>query len=417
MSFDPHRSHYQAILDDIRRSGMWKEERLLITPQRAVIEALEGQRPAGAAGVHAEARPLLNLCANNYLGLADHPEIAAAAVTALREYGFGVASVRFICGTQDLHRRLEEAVSRFLGTEDTILYTSCFDANAALFETLLGQEDVIVSDALNHASIIDGIRLSKARRRIFRHADLGDLRAGLEEARGARVRLIVTDGVFSMHGDIARLAEICALAEEHRALVVVDDSHATGVLGKGGRGSAEHHGVLEKVDLFTSTFGKALGGGSGGFASGRRELIELLRQRSRPYLFSNSVAPPIAAGALKALEIVEREPERLERLRSNTLCFRADMEARGFRIAPGEHPIVPIVLGDERRTVAMAAALYRRGLYVVGFTYPVVPRGEARIRVQVSAAHTREQLAHAVELFAECAAAGAESTSPGPPHG
>jgi glycine C-acetyltransferase len=300
---------------------------------------------------------------------------------------------------------VEAALARFLGVEAAILYSSCFDANAGLFETLLSAEDAILTDELNHASIIDGIRLAKARRRIFRHADMADLRAGLEEERRARVRLIVTDGVFSMHGDLARLDEICALADEHRALVVVDDSHATGVVGPGGKGTPARFGVSERVDLITSTLGKALGGGSGGFTAGREELVSLLRQRSRPYLFSNSVAPAILGAALKALEVIAREPERLERLRDNTAFFRREMAGAGFRIAPGEHPIVPIILGDERQTAALAEELGRRGIFVAAFTYPVVPRGQARIRVQVSAAHTREDLAEAVRAFAAAAAA------------
>jgi glycine C-acetyltransferase len=392
-----YRQHFTSVLNEIRAAGMWKRERLIITPQKPRLELSD---EASAAP-----RPSLNLCANNYLGLAGHPEIIEASCLAAREHGFGMASVRFICGTQDIHRKLEEAISRFLGTGDTILYSSCFDANGGLFEALLGAEDVILTDELNHASIIDGVRLSKAKRRIFKHSDMADLQAGLEEARGARIRLVVTDGVFSMHGDLAKLPEICSLAEEHRALVVVDDSHATGLVGPTGRGTPERFGVREKVDVITSTLGKALGGGSGGFASGRRELIDVLRQRSRPYLFSNSVAPPIVGGALKAIEIVDREPERLERLRANTSFFREAMAAKGFSISQGEHPIVPILIGDEKLTVRMAEDLFRRGIFVVGFTYPVVPRGQARIRVQLSAAHTREDLEHAVQLFAEAGAA------------
>jgi glycine C-acetyltransferase len=392
MTLEPYRNLYAQVLADIRASGMWKEERYITTPQRSRIELTED--------LTGPAQPALNLCANNYLGLADHPEVIAAARSALEEHGFGMASVRFICGTQDLHRRLEEAISRFLGTEDTILYTSCFDANGGLFETLLGPDDAILTDELNHASIIDGVRLARARRRIYKHSDLDDLRAGLAENAGARVRLIATDGAFSMHGDLARLPEICALAREHRALLMVDDSHATGVLGARGRGTPEHFGVAGEVDIVTGTLGKALGGGVGGFTAGRAPLIALLRQRSRPYLFSNSLAPAIAGGALAALAIVEREPERLGRLRENTRFFREAMAAKGFRIAPGEHPIVPILIGDEQRTVAMARELFRRGLYVVGFTYPVVPRGQARIRVQLSSEHRREDLERAVETFA-----------------
>lgn len=400
MSWENYRDLYRKVLADIREAGMWKEERSIVTPQRPRVELLEPEAPAP--------KPALNFCANNYLGLADHPEVVEAACAALRERGFGMASVRFICGKQDLHERLEAALTRFLGTEDTVLFGSCFDANGALFEALIGPEDAILTDELNHASIIDGVRLSKAKRRIYKHSDMADLRAGLEEHREARVRLIVTDGVFSMHGDLARLPEICSLAGAHRALVVVDDSHATGVVGATGRGTPELFGVQGSVDLITSTLGKALGGGSGGFASGRAELVALLRQRGRPYLFSNSVPPAIVAGSLKALEILEREPERLEALRENTRFFRGALEERGFRLAPGDHPIVPIVLGDERATLYMAAELFRRGIYVVGFTYPVVPRGQARIRVQVTAAHTREDLERAVAAFEEIGrAAGA----------
>ncbi|HZN60674.1 MAG TPA: glycine C-acetyltransferase [Planctomycetota bacterium] len=397
MSFESYRQRYADQLKEIQEAGLWKREREIITPQRPRIEILE----AGGTGK----RAALNLCANNYLGLADNDEIIESACRAARDRGFGMASVRFICGTQDLHRQLEAAIARFLGMDDTILYSSCFDANGGLFETLLGAEDAVITDELNHASIIDGVRLSKAARRIFKHSDMTDLRAALRETASARVRMIVTDGVFSMHGDLARLPDICELADAHSALVVVDDSHATGFVGARGRGTHEHFGVEGRVDIITSTLGKALGGGSGGFTSGRSELVGVLRQRSRPYLFSNSVPPPVAAAALKALEIVEREPERLERLRSNTRFFRQAMAARGFTISPGEHPIVPILLGDERKTVALADDLLRRGLYVVGFTYPVVPKGQARIRVQVSAAHSREDLEEAVRLFAEGAAA------------
>ena len=397
MSFKAYRDHYQSVLEEIRASGMWKAERPISTPQRAGIEAREASDEP--------ARPLLNFCANNYLGLADHPEIIKAASESMNKYGYGLASVRFICGTQDLHLELERALSDFLGSEDTILYSSCFDANAAVFETLLGSEDAVLSDALNHASIIDGIRLSRARRRILRHADLDDYALGLEETKDARVRLIVTDGVFSMRGDLAPLADVCRLAEEHGALCVVDDSHAIGVLGERGRGTPEHFGVSEKIDLITGTLGKALGGASGGFASGRRELVSLLRQRSRPYLFSNTMAPAMIGGALKALEILEREPERLQRLHENTRLFREELKARGFRVEEGIHPIVPILLGDENLTVETARRLYDRGLYVVGFTYPVVPRGEARIRVQISAAHTRDEIERAVRLIEEVARA------------
>ena len=393
MSFESYREHYLKILEDIHQAGTWKTERAIVTSQQPHIELLED--PSGSP------RPMLNLCANNYLGLANHPEIIDAACKAMQERGFGMASVRFICGKQDLHARLEEAISRFFRMQDTVLYGSCFDANGALFEALLGPDDAILTDELNHASIIDGVRLCKARRRIFKHSDMDDLRAGLEETRDARVRLIVTDGVFSMHGDVAKLSEIASLAGAYTALVVVDDSHATGVVGKTGRGTPELLGVEDCIDLITSTLGKALGGGAGGFATGRAELVALLRQRSRPYLFSNSVPPAIVGGSLKALEILDREPERLERLRANTRFFREAMTKRGFQIAQGEHPIVPIVLGDEKRTLYMAAELFRRGVYVVGFTYPVVPRGQARIRVQISAAHTQDDLARAICAFEE----------------
>jgi glycine C-acetyltransferase len=394
MSWERYRDHYAQSLDDIRRAGTWKAETDIVSSQQSHIELRDA--PDGPP------RPALNFCANNYLGLANHPEIVEAACQAMRERGFGMASVRFICGKQDLHARLEEAITRFLRTGDTILYGSCFDANGALFEALLGPEDAILTDELNHASIIDGVRLCKARRRIVKHSDMGDLRSGLQETRDARVRLIVTDGVFSMHGDIAKLGEICSLADEHGALVVVDDSHATGVVGETGRGTPELFGVEDRVDLITSTMGKAIGGGSGGFTTGRAALVALLRQKSRPYLFSNSLAPAIVGGSLKALEIVEREPERIRCLRENTRYFRDGMAARGFRLAPGQHPIVPIVLGDEKRTHRMATALFERGIYVVGFSYPVVPKGQARIRVQVSAGHSREDLDRAMAAFEEC---------------
>ena len=372
---------------------MWKGEQLITTPQRPRLEVTDD--------LSIEPHDALNLCANNYLGLADHPEVKEAACEAIRTHGFGMSSVRFICGTQDLHRRLEERLSAFLGVEDTILYSSCFDANAGLFETVLGPEDAIISDEFNHASIIDGIRLCKARRRVYRHADMKDLRAALDETGDAGRRMIVTDGVFSMHGDFAPLADICTLAEEYDAMVAVDDSHATGFVGPTGRGTPEASGVAAQVDVITSTSGKALGGASGGFTSGRGELVALLRQRSRPYLFSNSVAPAILGATLKVLELIDREPERLKTLSENTAFFRVAMTERGFTVTGGDHPIVPIVLGDEKRTVGMARELNKRGLFVVGFTYPVVPRGAARIRVQVSAAHTREDLRRAVDLFEE----------------
>ncbi|MBI4444450.1 MAG: glycine C-acetyltransferase [Acidobacteria bacterium] len=377
-------------LEKIRQSGTFKEEKIISSPQGAQVAVTNGVR-----------RTLLNLCANNYLGLANHPEIIKAASEALRNYGFGLSSVRFICGTQDLHKRLEYEISRFLNTEDTILYTSCFDANGGLFETLLGPEDCVISDALNHASIIDGIRLSKAQRKVYRHADLVDLEKNLQEAQTARFRMIATDGVFSMHGDPAPLPEICELARKYQALVMVDDSHATGLIGEGGRGTPEYFGVSHEVDIVTSTLGKALGGASGGFTTGARPLIELLRQRSRPYLFSNTVAPAVVAGSLKGLELLRKQPQLVRQLASNTSYFRSRMAQSGFQIKPGVHPIVPILIGDEARTLQMAGLLDQMGIFVVGFSYPVVPKGEARIRVQISAAHSREQLELAVEKFVE----------------
>ncbi len=390
MTIKPFYLHYQAVLEEIRQGGLWKEEEALLGPQGPQVTVKD---PQGTG------RGVLNFCANNYLGLADHPEVIAAARETMEKYGFGMASVRFICGTQDLHRILEARISRFLGTEDTILYSSCFDANGGLFETLLTQDDAVLTDALNHASIIDGIRLCKAKRRIFVHSDLADLERGLKEYAGARIRLIATDGVFSMHGDLAKLGEICDLAENYGALVMVDDSHATGFVGPGGRGTPAKWGVADKVDIITSTLGKAMGGATGGFTSGRRDLVSLLRQRSRPYLFSNSVAPPILGAALAALDLLEREPDRIQRVWDNAAYFRREMAARKFNIAPGEHPIVPIMIGDEKKTVEMARRLRSQGIYVVGFTYPVVPKGEARIRVQLSAAHSREEIDRAVKAF------------------
>ena len=379
------RQRVAAELDEIRAAGLWKAERRLESPQRAAI-AVNG-------------RTVLNFCANNYLGLADDPGLVAAAQEGLQRWGFGLSSVRFICGTQTIHTELEAAISRFLGTEDTILYTSCFDANGGLFETLLDERDAVISDALNHASIIDGIRLSKAARHRYAHADLGELAERLEETRGARTRLIATDGVFSMDGDVAPLRGICDLAERHDALVMVDDSHATGFFGPTGRGTPEHCGIADRVDIITSTLGKALGGASGGFTTGRREIVALLRQRSRPYLFSNSLAPAIVAASLACLARLSETGERRERLALNTRWFRQRMTEAGFAIRPGEHPIVPIMLGEARLAQDMAAALLDEGIYVVGFSYPVVPKGQARIRVQLSAAHTREHLERAVAAF------------------
>ena len=387
MSYSKMKSWLQAELENIRQAGLFKEEKSILTPQQPQIETSKGST--------------INFCANNYLGLADHPEVLEAAAKGLQERGFGMASVRFICGTQDIHKTLEQRLSEFLGTEDTILYTSCFDANAGLFETLLGPDDAIISDALNHASIIDGIRLCRAQRKVYAHSDLADLRAKLEETRSARFRLVATDGVFSMQGDLAPLPEICDLAEEYDALVMVDDSHATGFLGPNGRGTAEELGVSERIDITTSTLGKALGGASGGFTTGWSEIIEYLRQRSRPYLFSNTVAPPIVSGTLKALELVQQNPALRETLWENTHHFRTGLEKSGFEIIKGRHPIVPIMLRDELRTVELAQSMNQRGIFVVGFSFPVVPRGEARIRVQLSAAHTRAHLDRALSVFGE----------------
>ena len=379
----------QDQLGGIREAGLYKQERVIETPQRAEIRV-----SAGASG------QVLNLCANNYLGLADHPTIVAAAHEALDRWGYGLASVRFICGTQGIHKQLEQRISEFLGTEDTILYGSCFDANGGLFETLLDEQDAVISDELNHASIIDGVRLCKAARFRYKNSDMMDLETKLKEAAGARRRLIATDGVFSMDGFIARLPEICDLADKYNAMVMVDDSHSVGFMGKSGRGTHEYHHVMGRVDILTGTLGKALGGASGGYTSSRREIVELLRQRSRPYLFSNSLAPAIVATSLKVLDLVSSSGELRERLLENTRLFRDRMTAQGFHIVPGEHPIVPIMLGDAVLAAKMADLLLARGVYVVGFSYPVVPQGKARIRVQVSAAHTREELEFAVQQFA-----------------
>jgi glycine C-acetyltransferase len=380
------KQHLMDELQGIRDSGLYKAERIIASPQSAWIVLADGRR-------------VLNMCANNYLGLAGHPEVVAAARQAADHWGFGLSSVRFICGTQSLHKQLEAAVSAFLSTDDTILYSSCFDANGGLFEALLQEEDAVISDALNHASIIDGVRLCKARRLRFRHADMNDLQVQLEAAQDARFRMIATDGVFSMDGDVAKLGQICDLAEHYGALVMVDDSHAVGFWGPKGRGSHEYCGVMDRVDILTGTFGKALGGASGGYVSGRREIVELLRQRSRPYLFSNSVAPMIVAATLKAIELLMTSTELRDRLESNTDYFRRQIAALGFEIRPGSHPIVPIMLGDARLAQEMAADLLDKGLYVIGFSYPVVPMGQARIRVQLSALHTRQDLDFALERF------------------
>ena len=375
----------QERMTEIRATGLYKEERVILTPQGSRVKVPEGE--------------VINFCANNYLGLSSHEEIVRAAEKGLQERGFGMSSVRFICGTQDIHKQLETRISEFLGTEDTILYGSCFDANAGLFETLLGEEDVVISDALNHASIIDGVRLSKANRKVYQHGDMADLEVQLKASSGLRIRMIATDGAFSMDGDLAPLDKICALAEKHNAVVMVDDSHATGFIGKGGRGTPEHFGVMDKVDIITSTLGKALGGATGGFTSGRKHIIEYLRQRSRPYLFSNSVAPSVVYASLKALDLIALRGDLRKTLEENTRYFREKMRARGFSIAEGFHPIVPIMLGDAKLAQDVARDMLAHGIYVIGFSYPVVPKGKARIRVQISAAHTREQLDKAIEAF------------------
>jgi glycine C-acetyltransferase len=373
-------------LDEIRSAGLFKAERVIVSPQGPDIRVGDGTE-------------VLNLCANNYLGLADDPRIVAAARQALDRWGYGLASVRFICGTQEVHQELEHRISGFLGTEDTILYSSCFDANGGLFETLLGDQDAVISDELNHASIIDGIRLSKARRLRYRNRDMGDLEAQLKACADARRRLIATDGVFSMDGYVTPLSEICDLADRYGAMVMVDDSHAVGFVGARGRGTPELHGVSDRVDILTGTLGKALGGASGGYTSGRREIIDLLRQRSRPYLFSNSVAPAVVGASLKVLDLLESGDDLRARLRENTAWFRERMTGLGFDILPGDHPIVPVMIGDAARATQMADRLLDKGVYVIGFSYPVVPVGKARIRTQVSAAHSREDLQTAADAF------------------
>ncbi len=379
--------HLEDQLAGIRAAGTYKTERVIVTPQGTTVRVADG-------------RPVLNLCANNYLGLAQHPAVREAARAALERWGYGLASVRFICGTQAVHKQLEAALSDFLGTEDTLLYSSCFDANGGLFETLLGPEDAVLSDELNHASIIDGIRLCKARRFRYRNNDMADLEAKLREAADTRFKLIATDGVFSMDGIIANLPAICDLAEKYGALVMVDDSHAVGFMGATGRGTPEYCGVMGRVDLLTGTLGKALGGASGGYTSGRRALIELLRQRSRPYLFSNTLCPSIAGASLKVLELLRASTELRDRLEANTRFFRTGLTPLGFDVIPGTHPICPVMLGDAALATRFADALLDRGVYVVGFSYPVVPHGRARLRVQLSAAHTREELAMALDAFA-----------------
>ncbi len=374
-------------LEEICAAGLYKDERILASPQAAHVRVANGE--------------VLNLCANNYLGLADHPEVIAAAHAALDQWGYGLASVRFICGTQEIHKRLEDRLSEFLGTEDTILYNSCFDANGGLFETLLGPEDTVISDALNHASVIDGIRLSKAKRLRYANGDMDQLEARLTESKGARRRLIATDGVFSMDGYLARLREICDLADRHDAIVMVDDSHAVGFVGPTGRGTPELHQVVDRVDILTGTLGKALGGASGGYTSGRREIVELLRQRSRPYLFSNTIAPPIVAASLKVLDLLEASDHLRERLRTNTKLFRTRMNELGLEVLPGDHPIVPIMFGDAGRAAGVADQLLAKGVYAIAFSYPVVPQGQARIRTQMSAAHSTQDLERAAAAFAD----------------
>ncbi|HEX4319660.1 MAG TPA: glycine C-acetyltransferase [Acidobacteriaceae bacterium] len=381
-------AHLRKKIEDISSAGLYKRERIIAGPQQAEVAV------AGGA-------PVLNLCANNYLGLANHADIVAAARESLDSWGYGLASVRFICGTQSIHKQLEQRLSDFLGMDDTILYGSCFDANGGLFETLLDAEDAIISDELNHASIIDGIRLCKAIKYRYKNGDMEDLEAKLKEASGARHRLIATDGVFSMDGYIAKLKQICDLADKYDALVMVDDSHAVGFVGEHGRGTPEHCGVEGRIDILTGTLGKALGGASGGYTSARKEIVELLRQRSRPYLFSNSVAPPIVAASLKVLDLVAESEELREHLHDNTSYFREAMTNEGFTILPGEHPIVPVMFGEATTAVRMAELLLAKGVYVVAFSYPVVPMGKARIRTQISAAHSRHELEFAVRCFAE----------------
>jgi glycine C-acetyltransferase len=386
--FGTMKSHIAQELQQIRDNGLYKAERIITGPQEARITIATGQK-------------VLNLCANNYLGLADHPAVIRAAQDSYAKWGYGLSSVRFICGTQQIHKELERKISEFLETEDTILYSSCFDANGGLFETLLSSEDAVISDQLNHASIIDGIRLCKAQRLRFSNCDMDDLETQLQQAHSSRFRLIATDGVFSMDGTIARLGPICELAEKYDALVMVDDSHATGVLGKRGRGTPEHCGVMGRVDIITGTLGKALGGASGGFASGRKEIVELLRQRSRPYLFSNTLAPAIAAASLKVLEMLSESTELRDKLAQNTRYFRQQIAGLGLNVVPGEHPIVPIMLGDALLAQKMADRLLKKGVYVIGFSYPVVPQGAARIRTQISAAHSRSDLDFAIEKIGE----------------
>ena len=384
--FDAAQSVYAKTLNEIQEAGLWKEERLLSTPQGAVIRTANGQE-------------VLNFCANNYLGLSSHPAVIEAAKQAIDSHGFGLSSVRFICGTQDLHKQLEARASEFFGTEDTILYSSCFDANGGLFETLLGEDDAIISDALNHASIIDGIRLCKAERHRYPNGDMAALEDALQKTQGKRLRMVATDGVFSMDGYLAKLDQVCDLAEKYGAMVMVDDSHATGFIGKTGRGTPEEFGVMKRIDVMTSTLGKALGGASGGFTTGRKEAIALLRQRSRPYLFSNTLAPAICGASIAVFDLLSKTTELRDRLMASTKRFREGMAAAGFSIKEGIHPICPIMLGDAKLANEMAKAMLAEGIYVIGFSFPVVPRGEARIRVQISAAHEPEHVERAIAAF------------------
>ncbi|MFH8377011.1 glycine C-acetyltransferase [Streptomyces cyaneofuscatus] len=393
--FESVRDDLRTTLDEIRAAGLHKPERVIGTPQSATVAVTSG----GRAG------EVLNFCANNYLGLADHPEVVSAAHEALDRWGYGLASVRFICGTQEVHKELESRLSAFLGQEDTILYSSCFDANGGVFETILGPEDAVISDALNHASIIDGIRLCKAQRYRYANRDLADLEKQLKEASGARRRLIVTDGVFSMDGYVAPLQEICDLADRYDAMVMVDDSHAVGFVGPGGRGTPELHGVMDRVDIITGTLGKALGGASGGYVAARAEIVALLRQRSRPYLFSNSLAPVIAAASLKVIDLLESAGDLRDQLNANTALFRTRMTEEGFEILPGDHAIAPVMIGDAAKAARLAELLLERGVYVIGFSYPVVPQGAARIRVQLSAAHSTADVNRAVDAFVDARAA------------
>jgi glycine C-acetyltransferase len=388
--FGKAREVYEHLLTEIREAGLYKDERVIVTPQAAKIGVGEGSAR----------REVINFCANNYLGLSSHPAVIAAAHAAIDSHGFGMSSVRFICGTQDLHKTLEQKISAFFGTEDTILYSSCFDANGGLFETLLGEGDAIISDALNHASIIDGVRLCKAERHRYPNGDMAALEKALQETQGKRLRMIATDGVFSMDGYLAKLDRICSLAEQYGAMVMVDDSHASGFIGRTGRGTPEHFGVQSKVDVMTSTLGKALGGAAGGFTTGKKEIVSLLRQRSRPYLFSNSIPPAIAGASIAVLDLLGSTSELRDRLMANTVRFRQGMTKAGFAIKEGETPIVPVMLGEARLAAEVAKALLGEGIYVIGFSYPVVPKNEARIRVQLSAGHTPEQIDQALGAFA-----------------